>query len=102
MRRFFGAILTVATLTALTVIAFSSTHPSGDATRGKLIFEKRCTGCHAMDADREGPRTRRSLWQKSRQHARFYLLGRIKKFRDHMDRCDAGAMAERPGHNRTG
>ena len=28
----------------------------GDAVRGKVIFEKRCIGCHAMDADREGPR----------------------------------------------
>ena len=29
---------------------------AGDAVRGKVVFEKRCTGCHAMDADREGPR----------------------------------------------
>lgn len=29
---------------------------AGDAARGKLIFERRCTGCHAMEADREGPR----------------------------------------------
>lgn len=28
----------------------------GDAVRGKAVFEKRCTGCHALDADREGPR----------------------------------------------
>jgi len=28
----------------------------GDAVRGKAIFEKRCIGCHAMEADREGPR----------------------------------------------
>jgi cytochrome c len=28
----------------------------GDATRGKAVFEKRCTGCHAMDADREAPK----------------------------------------------
>ena len=28
----------------------------GDPARGKVIFEKRCTGCHAMDVDREGPR----------------------------------------------
>jgi len=28
----------------------------GDATHGKLVFEKRCTGCHAMESDREGPR----------------------------------------------
>ena len=28
----------------------------GDAARGKAVFEKRCTGCHAMNADREAPR----------------------------------------------
>jgi cytochrome c len=28
----------------------------GDAVRGEAVFEKRCTGCHAMEADREGPR----------------------------------------------
>lgn len=27
----------------------------GDAVRGKAVFEKRCTGCHALDRDREGP-----------------------------------------------
>jgi cytochrome c len=27
----------------------------GDAVRGKQVFEKRCTGCHALDHDREGP-----------------------------------------------
>jgi cytochrome c len=29
---------------------------AGDATLGKAVFEKRCTGCHAMEVDREGPR----------------------------------------------
>jgi cytochrome c len=28
----------------------------GDAVHGKTVFEKRCTGCHALEADREGPR----------------------------------------------
>jgi cytochrome c len=28
----------------------------GDAARGKAVFVKRCTGCHAMEVDREGPR----------------------------------------------
>ncbi|WP_433963733.1 heme-binding domain-containing protein [Tunturiibacter gelidiferens] len=28
----------------------------GDAVRGKAVFEKRCTGCHAIAVDREGPR----------------------------------------------
>jgi len=26
--------------------------------RGKALFERRCTGCHALDADKEGPRLR--------------------------------------------
>jgi cytochrome c len=29
---------------------------TGDAARGKLVFEKRCTGCHAMEFNGEGPR----------------------------------------------
>lgn len=28
----------------------------GDAARGKVVFEKRCTGCHGLESDREGPR----------------------------------------------
>lgn len=28
---------------------------AGDPQRGRLVFEKRCTGCHALDRDREGP-----------------------------------------------
>ena len=28
----------------------------GDATRGEAVFEKRCTGCHSLATDREGPR----------------------------------------------
>jgi cytochrome c len=28
----------------------------GDAARGRELFERRCTGCHAMERDREGPR----------------------------------------------
>jgi cytochrome c len=32
--------------------------PAGDAGRGKTLFEKRCTGCHALDRIKEGPRLR--------------------------------------------
>jgi cytochrome c len=28
---------------------------SGDAAHGKMLFEKRCTGCHAEGSGREGP-----------------------------------------------
>jgi cytochrome c len=36
--------------------AVSETPIPGDAGRGRLVFEKRCTGCHALTQDREGPR----------------------------------------------
>ncbi|MGD0894369.1 MAG: heme-binding domain-containing protein [Terracidiphilus sp.] len=29
---------------------------TGYPVQGKAVFEKRCTGCHALNADREGPR----------------------------------------------
>jgi cytochrome c len=55
-----------ATLTAADVITLSSMgktsdgeeslRKSGDAARGKIVFDRRCTGCHAMQGDREGPR----------------------------------------------
>jgi cytochrome c len=33
-------------------------HAGGDADRGKQLFEKRCTGCHSLDQNKEGPRLR--------------------------------------------
>lgn len=35
-----------------------SSAATGDAANGKLLFEKRCTGCHALDNNKEGPRLR--------------------------------------------
>jgi len=31
---------------------------STNAQDGQALFQKRCTGCHALDADHEGPRLR--------------------------------------------
>src|SRR5215469_15061756 len=42
-----------------------STHQGGDATRGKFVFEHRCTGCHALDANREGPQLRTVYGRKA-------------------------------------
>jgi cytochrome c len=38
--------------------ATSQALEEGDAVRGQSTFEKRCTGCHAMEQNREGPRLR--------------------------------------------
>jgi cytochrome c len=36
----------------------SQTTDVGDPVRGKALFEKRCTGCHALETNHEGPRLR--------------------------------------------
>ncbi len=57
-----GAKLSKADVQALSVLgrplggSEAALSGPGDPTHGKEVFEKRCTGCHALDADREGPR----------------------------------------------
>ncbi len=42
-----------------------STQQEGDAVRGRLVFEHRCTGCHALDTNREGPPLRTVYGRKA-------------------------------------
>jgi cytochrome c len=51
----------------------------GDALRGKDIFERRCTGCHAMEQDREGPRLRGVFGRTSGTVAGFDYSPALKK-----------------------
>jgi len=37
----------------------------GNADQGKTLFEKRCTGCHSLDQDKEGPRLRGVFGRKA-------------------------------------
>ena len=49
-------------LAVLTLAASSAVLPSEAEAQGgqdgQALFQKRCTGCHALDADHEGPRLR--------------------------------------------
>lgn len=49
----------------------ASTQQTGDAARGKMVFERRCTGCHALDSNREGPRLRDVYGRKAGSVAGF-------------------------------
>jgi cytochrome c len=51
---------------------------SGDAVRGEAVFEKRCTGCHAMEVDREGPRLRGVFGRKAGSVAGFTYSAGLK------------------------
>jgi len=57
----------------------SATHVEGDATHGKLVFEHRCTGCHAMDESREGPQLRTVYGRKAGTVAGFNYSASLKK-----------------------
>jgi cytochrome c len=62
-------------------LASFSSEPSGgagDASRGKAIFEKRCTGCHAIDDNREGPRLRGVFGRTSGTVADFSYSSALK------------------------
>jgi cytochrome c len=50
------SVLASALLSPDGIVAASAA--TGDATSGKALFEKRCTGCHSLDKNKEGPRLR--------------------------------------------
>jgi cytochrome c len=79
-----GAKLTAADVAALSSMSKTgngeeSLSGAGDAARGELVFQKRCTGCHAMDADREGPRLAGVFGRKAGSVAGFDYSAGLKK-----------------------
>jgi cytochrome c len=42
---------------SISSVAAAGNEP-GDPARGKNLFERRCTGCHSLDQDKEGPHLR--------------------------------------------
>lgn len=61
--------------------AGSMEQPAGEsnAVRGKEIFERRCTGCHAITQDREGPRLQGVYGRTSGDVAGFAYSPSLKK-----------------------
>jgi cytochrome c len=50
----------------------------GDAARGEMLFERRCTGCHALNEDREGPRLAGVYGRKAGSVAGFNYSAGLK------------------------
>ena len=70
----------VTTLAALTTAAIEETPAApGDTQRGKAVFEHRCTGCHALDSNREGPNLRGVYGRKAGSVPDFEYSAAIKK-----------------------
>jgi cytochrome c len=57
---------------------FASSANAGDPDRGKELFEKRCGGCHSLDADKEGPRLHGVYGRKAGSIPTFKYSGALK------------------------
>ncbi len=79
-----GFLVTVATIwvaAALTLfphLSGAAGAASGDADRGKQFFDKRCTGCHSLDSNKEGPRLRGVYGRKAGTVADFTYSDELK------------------------
>ena len=60
-------------------VAWTVAASPADAIEGKAIFEKRCTGCHALDADKDGPRLRGVFGRKAASVASFPYSDALRK-----------------------
>ena len=56
-----------------------SPEQAGDPVRGKLVFERRCTGCHALDESREGPQLRTVYGRKAGSVAGFQYSASVAR-----------------------
>ncbi|HEY3743183.1 MAG TPA: c-type cytochrome [Bryobacteraceae bacterium] len=61
-------------LTTLIMLLFAQT----GTLDGKAVFEKRCTGCHALDAQRVGPKLRGVYGRKAGAIAGFPYSDELK------------------------
>lgn len=51
---------------------------SGDPKRGQELFQKRCTSCHSLDTEKEGPRLRGVYGRKSGSVGSFNYSDALK------------------------
>ncbi len=59
-------------------VSYGAGSGTGDAERGKNLFEKRCTGCHSLDQDKEGPRLRAVFGRRAGTVASFQYSAAVK------------------------
>ena len=78
-----GAKLTQVDVAALLMMSKgldseTGTSELGNAVRGKTVFEKRCTGCHALEGNREGPKLAGVFGRKAGSVAGFEYSAGLK------------------------
>ena len=82
--RCLGMALTLFFLGIMALLPYSSAVSaagqagSGDPKRGQELFQKRCTSCHNLDREKEGPRLRGVFGRKSGSIASFNYSDALK------------------------
>jgi cytochrome c len=82
--RCLGLALTVFCLGITAVLPYASAVSAagpaggGDPARGQELFQKRCTSCHNLDKEKEGPRLRGVFGRKSGSIASFTYSEALK------------------------
>jgi len=74
---FFVLVIALAAITAPGTVSVNAAN-TGDPIRGKDLFEKRCGGCHSLDADKEGPRLRNVYGRKAGSISSFKYSQALK------------------------
>jgi len=73
-------LIIVPAFAAILVAAFAADgNAKGDAIAGRSAFEKRCSSCHALDHDKEGPRLAGVVGRKAGAISGFPYSEAVKK-----------------------
>ena len=71
-----AAVISVASLSTL---LSSTSRGATDPNTGKDLFLRRCSGCHSLDTDKEGPRLRGVFGRKAGSVAGFQYSDELRK-----------------------
>jgi cytochrome c len=73
----FVSVIAMAVITTPGAVSVNAAN-AGDPLRGKDLFQKRCGGCHSLDADKEGPRLRNVYGRKAGSISGFKYSDALK------------------------
>ncbi len=68
----------IAMLSCTSAATASGQAQSGDTKRGQDLFQRRCTSCHSLDTEKEGPRLRGVFGRKSASIQSFNYSDALK------------------------
>jgi cytochrome c2 len=84
-------------LALLWILAQPNRAQAAEGEQGKELFERRCSGCHSLDKDKEGPRLHGVYGRAAGSVTGLRVFGRAQGFASHLGRGHTGSMADGSG-----